>query len=141
MIPIAHARLIQIPSPRLAKKKLSGIEMIRTRTSTVAIEPIPIATRLSGTDAGIVDADLAEDDDEHGGEAEEEDDLADRARVPADDGDGRPVAARPCTSRSARRHASSSPKRNVRRPPIPARSPAKGNARDGSLGRSIARSI
>ena len=53
MSPTAQARLIQMPSPLLAKKKLSGIEMIRTSTSTVAIEPSPIATRLSGTDAGI----------------------------------------------------------------------------------------
>ncbi len=42
-----------MPIPRLAKKNVSGIEMIRTRTSTVATEPIAIATRLSGTAEGV----------------------------------------------------------------------------------------
>ena len=49
MIPIAQSRLIQIPAPRLAKKNVSGIEINLTSTRIVAIEPIEIATRLSGT--------------------------------------------------------------------------------------------
>ena len=92
MIPTAHARLIQIPMPRLAKKKLSGIEISadededrRDRADADRDEALRHGRRHA-------DADLAQDDEEHGGEPEEEHDLADRARVPADDGDRRAVA-------------------------------------------------
>ena len=54
MSPTAQTRLIQIPTPRLAKKNVSGIEISRTSTRIVATEPISIASRLSGTVAGRV---------------------------------------------------------------------------------------
>ena len=80
---IAATRLIQIPTPRPAKKKSSGIENTRTSTRTVASAPSAIVIRLSGNAAGRVDADLAQDDDEHRRDTEEEDDLARRSRSPS----------------------------------------------------------
>src|SRR5206468_13121751 len=38
MRPTAHARLIQMPIPRLAKKNVSGMEMSRTNTRIVATD-------------------------------------------------------------------------------------------------------
>ena len=58
--------------------------MIRTRTRTVAIEPIAIAIRLSGTDAGMFTPTSRRTTSSAAASPRNEHDLADRARVPAD---------------------------------------------------------
>ena len=53
MTQIAERSAIQSPIPRpLVPANVSGIEITRIRTSTVASAPTPIVTRLSGTDGG-----------------------------------------------------------------------------------------
>ena len=93
-----------MPRPRLAKKKSSGIEMMRTRTRIVAIDPIAIAIKALGHGSRHVDACLAQHDEQHGREPEDEDDLPDRAGVPADHGDRRavPLARVPARQRRQR---------------------------------------
>ena len=92
MMPTAQRRLTQIPTPRFAKKNVSGIEIRRTRTSTVAIEPSAIAIEALRHRGRHVDAHLAQHDEQDRGEPEEEHDLPDRPGVPADDRDGRALA-------------------------------------------------
>ena len=92
MIPIAQTRLIQIPTPRLAKKNVSGMEISRTRTSTVATDPMRDRDEALRERGRQLDAELAEGDQQHGQQPEEQHDLSDRPRVPADDGDRRALA-------------------------------------------------
>ena len=75
------------------------------RTRMVASEPSTMMTRLSGTVARKLDPELAEDDQHDDGEAEQEDELADRACVPADDRDRRArVAAAGVPAHERREH-------------------------------------
>ena len=85
MTPIAAARLIQIPTPRPAKKKSSGMETTRTSTKIVASEPSAIVTRLSGVE-------LPQEHDEHRRQPDEEHELAERAGVPAEHRDRHALA-------------------------------------------------
>ncbi len=83
MIPIAAARLIQSPTPRPAKKKSSGIENARMRTKIVASDADRDRDEALRHGCGKIDADLAQRDDEHRREPEEEHELAERPGVPA----------------------------------------------------------
>ena len=102
MIPTAQSRLTQIPTPRLAKKNVSGIEISLTSTRMVAIEPMRDCDQALGDGVGQADAELAQEDQEHGREAEKEDDLPDRSRVPADHRDGRTFALARVPAREGR---------------------------------------
>ena len=82
--------------------------MIRTSTRIVATEPIAIAMRLSGTDAGMLTPDFSQDDQEDRREPEEQNGLPDRARMPADDRHGRAVALARVPARE-RRHREQQP--------------------------------
>ena len=119
MMPTAQARLIQMPIPRLAKKKLSGIETIRTRTRIVAIEPMPIDDEALGHRRGHAHAALAYDDedawprDRGTARSSRSCRCASRGRIPSC------RCHRPSTSPVSAETARSKPKRNVRRPPMP----------------------
>ena len=99
MTPIAEARLIQNPTPRPAKKKSSGTEITRIRTKIVASAPSATVSRLCGSVAGRFDPQLAQHEDEHDGEADEEHELPEHAGVPAEHGDRDSLSLRRCTSR------------------------------------------
>ena len=85
------------------------------------------------------DADLAQNGDEHRGEAEDEDELSDGARVPSDDGDGRavPLARIPAGQRGERQQQ---PEEEGEPSAHPGEICGEGQARR-PLGRSIACSI
>ena len=122
MIPIAQTRLIQMPTPRPAKKNVSGIEISRTRTRTVATEPIAIATRLSGTEAGSSTPTSLRTTSSTARSPRTNTDLADRAGVPADDRDRRSftlarVPAREAPRRSGGARRGRSGDRSIRRAP------------------------
>ena len=74
-----------MPTPRPAKKKSSGIEITRTSTMIVASGPERDREQALRHGRRQLDADLAQGDDEHDGDAEEEHDLAGDSRVPARD--------------------------------------------------------
>ena len=76
----------------------SGIEISRIRTKIVASAPSAITTRLSGTAGGSSKpASRSATSSEHG-EADEEDELAEHARVPADHAERRARRRSPRTS-------------------------------------------
>ena len=82
--PIAAASAIQMPTPRPAKKKSSGTEMTRIRTKIVPSAPSATVSRLCGSGRGRLDPQLAQDEHDHDGEADEEDELPEDAGVPAE---------------------------------------------------------
>ena len=89
---MAATRLMKIPIPRPAvSKNVSGIEMSRMSTKIVASEPSAISTRLSGTVAGSSIPASRSASRISVGEPEEEDELAERAGVPAGDREREPV--------------------------------------------------
>ena len=75
-----------IPRPSAGRTE-SGIEITRIRTKIVASAPSASTTRLSGTVGGSSKPELAQRDDREHGEADEEDELAEDAGVPADHGE------------------------------------------------------
>ena len=96
---IAAARLIQSPTPRFAKKKSSGTEITRTSTKIVAERAERDGEEALRDRGRRLDPDLAEHEDEHDREPDEQDELAEHARVPSEHGDRHALALRPCTSR------------------------------------------
>ena len=77
-----------MPIPRpFAGSTASGIEITRISTNTAASAPSASTSRLSGIAGRQLEAQLAQRDDEQDGEADEEDELAEDAAVPADDGE------------------------------------------------------
>ena len=87
---MAAARATKMPTPRLAKKNSSGIEITRMTTKIVASAPIAITNRLSGRLAGSwIPASRSGRSSMAG---QEEDGLAEPAGVPADHGGGDAVA-------------------------------------------------
>ena len=88
-----------MPTPRLAKKKSSGTEMTRTRTKIVASAPSATVSEALRQRRGRLDPELAQDEHEHDGEADEEHELAEDAGVPAEHRDRDALALAAYTSR------------------------------------------
>ena len=88
----AATRLIQIPIPRCAKKKSSGIEITRTSTKIVAKRAERDRDEALGQRGRRLDPELAQHQHEHDGEADEEHELAEHAGVPAEHGDRHALA-------------------------------------------------
>ena len=122
---------MKIPIPRPAvSKNVSGIEIRRISTKIVASEPSAIRTRLSGTVAGSsIPASRSASRIERR-EAEEEDELAERARVPAGHGERQAVglAARvPAGEGGDREHEPGDPREPLA--PVAGRPQARGVGR------------
>ena len=75
-----------IPRPS-AGSTASGIEMMRIRTKIAASAPSARTTRLSGTDGGSSNPDSRSATSARTASADEEDELAEDAGVPADHGE------------------------------------------------------
>ena len=72
-----------MPTPRPAKKKSSGIEITRTSTMIVADRAERDREQALRHCRGQLDADLAQDDDEDDGDADEEHRPCRRSRCPS----------------------------------------------------------